>query len=83
MESHYMSGALGHLYFGNIEKDMRNFSDMAKELNTTTENILRYAIIHKLDRLEEVAASPEYDQELEEIKDCLEEIKEAISNIKD
>jgi hypothetical protein len=72
MES-YWSGSLGSLYFDDIEEDMRKFSDMAKELNTTTENILRYAIIQKLD----IAAS------LDGIKDCLEEIKEAISNIKD
>ena len=76
----YWSGALGSLYFDDIEKDMRKFSDVAKELNTTTENILRYAIIQKLDVVADV---PEYDQELEEIKDCLEEIKEAISNIRD
>lgn len=80
MEKYYRSGTLGNLYFNNIEEDMRKFSDMAKELNTTTENILRYAIIQKLDVVADV---PEYDQELEEIKDCLEEIKESISNIKD
>ena len=76
----YWSSSLGSLYFNSIEEDMSKFSDMAKELNTTTENILRYAIIQKLDG---VAASNEYGREFEEIKDCLEEIKEAISNIKD
>ena len=79
----YWSGTLGRLYFDDIEKDMSKFSDMAKELNTITENILRYAIIQKLDVLTDVAASPKYDHEMEEIKDCLEEIKDTISNIKD
>lgn len=47
----YYSSSLGNIYFKGIKEDMEKFSEIAKELNTTPENVLLYIIAQKLEGL--------------------------------
>ena len=51
IDGFYASSAIGGLYFGNIKEDMSIFSEIAKEIDTTLENVLLYTVIAKLNQL--------------------------------
>ena len=85
----YRSRNLGNLYFDCIKEDMNKFSEIAKEVNTTTENILLYAIALKLNNLDDTlyrindVEIHDLDDRLYRINDTLEELVETIKNKED
>lgn len=78
----YWSKTLGHVYIDSIKEDMNKFSEIAKEIGTTPENVLLYIIAERLGSVYDGGEVDDICDSLDEIKDSLNTVVDALKDMK-